>query len=45
MNKFFLSAISVLLFQVAVISAADTVDSVNVAPFGRVYVYNPNNNS
>ena len=41
MNKFFLLAISLLLFQVAESSAAHTVDSVNVSPFGRVYVYNP----
>lgn len=40
MNKYFLSAIFILFFQVAESSAAITVDSVNIAPFGRVSVYN-----
>lgn len=41
MNKFFLTAITILLVQLTESTATTSVDTINVSPFGRVYVYNP----
>jgi type IV secretory pathway VirJ component len=43
MNKFFFFTITLVSVQVTRLMATASADSVNVAPFGKVYIYNPRN--
>ena len=45
MNKFFPLTVAILFFQIAKSFAGSEADSANVAPFGKVYVYNPKSTS
>jgi type IV secretory pathway VirJ component len=41
MNKSFFLTIALVLVQVTRLMATTSADSVNVAPFGKIYMYNP----
>jgi type IV secretory pathway VirJ component len=45
MNKFFFFAVTVLVVHFTESQATSSVDTINVSPFGSVYVYNPESSS